>query len=150
MNKATGVILLTLFWFQSVIAQSNFEGFIKDGEGSPVIGATIIIKGTQVHSISDLTGYFSLPVEKEFPVTIRISSVGFESQEIDIYELPQEPTEIILLNNNLMEQVVVTSRRREEVAQNIPVPVSVIGGARAEDAGAFSYIPPIPGIPPLI
>src|SRR4029079_3894548 len=34
--------------------------------------------------------------------------------------------------------VVVTSRRREESAQNIPIAVSVVGGPRAADAGAFN------------
>ena len=34
--------------------------------------------------------------------------------------------------------MVITSRRRVETAQDVPIPISVIGGARVEESGAFN------------
>src|SRR5690606_6857250 len=36
------------------------------------------------------------------------------------------------------DEVVVTSRRRVETAQNIPIPISVIGGTKIQELGAFN------------
>src|SRR5687767_7148535 len=38
----------------------------------------------------------------------------------------------------LSEPVVVTARRIEEAAQKVPIPVSVVDGTLAADAGAFN------------
>src|SRR6185312_5307658 len=44
----------------------------------------------------------------------------------------------ILGDEDINKEAVVSSRRRDESAQDIPIPISVIGGAKAEDAGAFN------------
>ena len=46
--------------------------------------------------------------------------------------------EPILLAANAIEEVRVTSRRREELAQNVPIPVTVVGGEHVADSGAFN------------
>lgn len=40
--------------------------------------------------------------------------------------------------NNAIEEVRVTSRRREELAQEVPIPVTVVGGEFVADSGAFN------------
>ena len=46
--------------------------------------------------------------------------------------------EVTLAPAQLTEGVVVTARRVEEVAQEVPIPVSVVDGELVEDAGAFN------------
>src|SRR4029453_9183851 len=46
--------------------------------------------------------------------------------------------ELTLSPARLSEGVVVTARRVEEVAQEVPIPVSVVSGALVESAGAFN------------
>ena len=105
--------------------------------GKPLVGATVQIKGTSISSIADVNGQFSIKAQKELPVTLLIRSVGYKSQEIEIYELG-ESLEVLLTDDSLLEEIVVTSRRREETAQNIPIPISVVSGALIEQAGAFN------------
>ncbi len=41
-------------------------------------------------------------------------------------------------SNHVLDEIVVSSRRRVESAQNVPIPISVIGGSQVADAGAFN------------
>ena len=113
-------------------------GVVKDADGAPVVGATASIKGSTAHAVVDVNGKFSIAAPKELPFTIRISSVGYKLQEVEIYELSEEPLEIALVDDGLLDEVVVTSRRREETPQNVPIPISVVSGAAIEQAGAFN------------
>lgn len=121
-----------------VIGQQKIQGTIVDNSGQPVIGATVHVKGTATHAVADINGSFVLTTDKNFPFTIVFSSVGFKSQELELYELIDEPIEVTLKEDNLLSEVVVTARRRTETAQEVPIPISVIGGPRAEEAGAFN------------
>src|SRR5215204_1408640 len=115
-------ILLMLFSALSALAQTQVTGVVKDADGEAVVGATASIKGSSAHAVVDVNGKFSIGAPKELPFTIRISSVGYKLQEVEIYELSEEPLEITLVDDGLLEEVVVTSRRREETAQNVPIP----------------------------
>ena len=46
--------------------------------------------------------------------------------------------DVTLAVSRLTEALVVTARRTEEVAQEVPIPVSVVGGGLIEDTGAFN------------
>jgi iron complex outermembrane recepter protein len=128
--------LLTAFTFSD--AQNLVKGVVKDADGAAVIGATAVIKGTSVHAVSDVSGAFSLPAPKEFPFSIIVSSVGFKNQEIEVFELSDEIFEVVLAIDNVLSEVVVTARRRTETAQEIPIPISVVGGPAVENSGAFN------------
>jgi iron complex outermembrane recepter protein len=80
---------------------------------------------------------FSIKAQ-EFPFSLQIRLVGFKAQDIEIYELSEEPLEITLIDDSLLETVVVTSRRREETAQNVPIPITVVSGVSIDQAGAFN------------
>jgi iron complex outermembrane recepter protein len=137
-NKASLLVLPLLFLVNTVFAQALVQGIVKDSDGEPIVGAAVVIKGTSTHAISDLNGSFSLPAAKEFPFTIVVSSVGFKSQEVEIFELIGEPLEIALSTDNLLSEVVVTARRRSETAQEVPIPIAVVGGPVVENSGAFN------------
>jgi iron complex outermembrane receptor protein len=118
-------------------AQGIIEGVVKDGDGAPVVGATVAIKGTSIHSVTDVNGSFSIKAQ-EVPFSLQIRLIGYKAQDIEIYELSEEPLEITLIDDSLLETVVVTSRRREETAQNVPIPITVVSGANIDQAGAFN------------
>jgi iron complex outermembrane receptor protein len=137
MRKLLRLILISLVAIPS-FAQNVVTGVVKDSDGGTIIGATVVIKGTQVASVTDANGQFSIPAQKVLPFTLRVSLVGFKAQEVEIYELDSEPLEITLVLDNVLSEVVVTSRRREESAQEVPLAVSVIGGNTISQAGAFN------------
>ena len=51
-------------------------------EGAPVIGATILVKGTQTGTISDVDGNYSLSAASN--AVLVVSAVGYQSQEVAV------------------------------------------------------------------
>ncbi|MBN8577320.1 MAG: TonB-dependent receptor [Cytophagales bacterium] len=117
--------------------QNSVTGIIKDSDGLPLEGATVILRGTNTYTVTNANGLFTLPATHQVPFVIRISSVGFKPQDFQIIEL-SKPVEITLINDGELEEVVVTARRRTESMQEVPIPISVVDGLLIEDAGAFN------------
>lgn len=132
------VLLLTLVACTTAMAQSTLTGIIREEKGLPVEGATVLIKGTNRFTLTDAEGRFNIEVTEKPPFIIRISYVGFTPQDFQIIELTGRVLEVTLIDDNQLEEVVVTARRRSETAQQVPIPISVVGGDLVEDAGAFN------------
>lgn len=64
--------------------------------------------------------------------------MGFKPQDFQVLTVSATPLELVLLEASQLDQIVVTSRRRSEVLQEVPIPITVIGGQAAENAGAFN------------
>lgn len=130
--------LSLLLWANAALAQNNVTGVVRDNNDAPIVGATVIVKGTNIYAVTDASGQFSFAPPRELPFSIRINSPGFGQKDIQVFELPEEPLEITLVDDNLLSEVVVTARRRSETVQEVPIPISVISGDLVEDAGAFN------------
>ncbi|MES2649057.1 MAG: TonB-dependent receptor [Bacteroidota bacterium] len=101
-----------------------------------LVGASVTIKGTTNGSTTDENGEFYLITGQKLPFTLVVSYTGYFKKELVI----SESKVVISLeqNSDQLGQVIVTSRRRRESAQNIPIPISVVSGAKANEAGAFN------------
>lgn len=134
-----GLLLLILVVATVVVAsaQVTVTGTIKDSVGNPVVGATVVVKGGASYAIADGAGQFTISTKKTPPFTLRISSVGFEVKDVEISEAGLRPA-VVLARDNSLTEVVITSRRRIETAQNVPIPISVVGGAQVEATGSFN------------
>src|ERR1035437_3568200 len=104
--------LLTGFWLLLLTfplfgqQQPKITGKITDVNYTPVIGATISIKGTSTGIVSNEKGEFELKIPQSLPVTLVVSFVGYKTQEYDVYEI--EPLSIVLEDElNKVKAVVV-------------------------------------------
>ena len=75
-----GTFLIISF---QVHGQITIKGSIVDDQGESVIGATIIVKGTTIGTVSDIKGDYSIIVP-ENSETIIVSFIGYKSKEIPI------------------------------------------------------------------
>ena len=57
------------------------KGVVKDGTGEPVIGASVLVKGTTNGTITDIDGNFTISGVKK-GATIEVSFVGYVTQNI--------------------------------------------------------------------
>ena len=70
------------FWVAAgFTAFADVKGTILDREGEPVVGATVLVKGTQKGTAADLDGNFTL-TGVGANATIMVSAVGYTPQEI--------------------------------------------------------------------
>ncbi|WP_244889435.1 TonB-dependent receptor [Pedobacter antarcticus] len=138
MKKRLLIILPFLLMANYIFAQSPITGIIKTSNGAPVPNATVLIRGTKISAIADAEGKFSIDSKQDLPFYLRVSSVGYKSQDFQILKLQETPFELVLIESELLDEIVVTSRRRSEVLQDVPIAITVIGGQAAENAGAFN------------
>ena len=84
-------------------ATKKITGTVVDAQG-PVIGASVVEKGTTNGTVTDFDGNFSLNVKEG--ATIVISFIGFETQEVKIGS--QDSYNITMRDDNaVLEEVVV-------------------------------------------
>ncbi len=66
-----------------VNAQSTIRGKLIDSKnGEPLIGATIIVAGSSIGTVSDFDGAFILKIEKTLPLDLEIRYTGYASKKI--------------------------------------------------------------------
>ena len=70
------------FWVAAgFTAFADVKGTILDKEGEPIVGATVLVKGTQKGAAADLDGNFTLS-GVDANATLLVSAVGYTPQEV--------------------------------------------------------------------
>ena len=91
---------------ESEVIQQNAQckGVVTDAVGEPIIGASIVVKGTTNGTVSDYDGYFVLDGVKMGDV-LRISYVGYQTQDV---KWNGSPLDIVLKEDaQALDEVVV-------------------------------------------
>lgn len=79
---------------------------ISEEDGQPVIGASVLVKGTQVGAITGVDGDFTLPNVPSSAKTLVISYIGMQTQEVTI-----KPHVRVVMQSDteLLDEVVVVA-----------------------------------------
>jgi hypothetical protein len=78
-------ILLLLFITKIGFSQVNINGTIYDGQtNETLIGANIIVKGENNGTSTNYQGEFSISYNKNFPIELIISYLGYEEKIIKV------------------------------------------------------------------
>ncbi|MDR1156643.1 MAG: TonB-dependent receptor [Bacteroidales bacterium] len=125
MKYATKIIYFLLFTavFSPVagFAQGNgvkINGRVLDEKTrEPALGASILLVGSRgVGTVSDADGNFSLTVPS-MPATISVNYMGYQKQEVDVYDSADPIVVLLRESANFLDEVVVvgygTQKRKE-------------------------------------
>lgn len=125
--------LLFSFFSTVAFAQNTLRIQVLDEETSePLIGATVQLSATK-GAIADAEGIATIFNIETDRVTVRVSFVGYEAEEIT-YDLPVDGIQIVRLGHHEEhEEVIVTSTRTTDVIEAIPTRVEVLGGEEMEE-----------------
>ena len=104
-KKSLTLFITLLCWTQLMVAQQITEkSTLVDEQDEPVIGATVLEKGTSNGTVTDYDGNFSLNVSETG--VIQISYVGYTPIELNAREVP---TRIVLREDaTALAELVVT------------------------------------------
>jgi TonB-linked SusC/RagA family outer membrane protein len=106
------------FFFEApLFAQVRaITGTVSDGQGQPLVGATVAVKGTKAVSTTDASGKFTLLVPPEGKILI-VSFVGTQNQEVTIGSKTSFAISLKQSNSTLGDVVVIGygSQRRGDV-----------------------------------
>ena len=119
-------------------AQKILKGQVKNEKGLAIEAATIHVRGTKTTVAADASGAFSITLPEKLPAVLKITAAGYETFDKSISAVADTTYDVVLQTGGQLGEVVITSRRRSEVAQDVPIAISVISGAQAEETGAFN------------
>ncbi len=124
MGKRLFILFVSVVAVLSGAAQTTITGTVVDGRtGETIIGATIVPKSSNEQgTVTDIDGNFTLTTNVQLPLTLSVQSVGYRTQEVDVYD-SSEPIEIQLIDgSNRINEVVVIGYgqlRRQELTSAI-------------------------------
>ncbi len=108
------IAMMTALTFSANAQTRTITGKITDfAEGSPVVGASVLVKGTTRGTITDVDGNFSLDAASND--VLLISFIGYQTQEIAVGAQTSIAVELQLSENSLEEVVVVGYGEQKKV-----------------------------------
>jgi iron complex outermembrane receptor protein len=135
--KAKGFFLLLSFLLP-LLTVAQLTGRVINERNDGVPYASITIKNSSTGTTADSTGRFSIAKDQKFPFVLVVTSAGFRPNELTVRNENVNDVSILLEALFQRDTVIIMSRRRREVLQDVPIPISVVGGAQLDQAGAFN------------
>ncbi len=132
-------LFIYFLFFPTVIfsQEVNISGHVTGTDSSSIAGATIIIKGTTLGTVTDKKGSYKINKIKPGRYTLRVSCLGYETLErtIAILEGVNAADFSIMETTINLNDVVVTGTRSEKTLKNVPVITQVISARMMLDLG---------------
>ncbi|WP_169305532.1 SusC/RagA family TonB-linked outer membrane protein [Sphingobacterium alkalisoli] len=98
----------------------NVTGKVVDEKGQPVVGATVLVKGTKTGVKTDQDGVFRINLPQGNSIVV-VSYVGYNVKEVDMAG-QQNVTITLEESDNAMDEIVVTgygTQRRSEIVGSV-------------------------------
>ena len=108
------------------VAKRTVKGIVKDQDGEPLPGVSVLVKGTNTGIATDMNGWFELQVDNTPNVVLQFSFVGMRTQERKL--------------GSKNEMIVVLTPTEESLGEVIITGYQTISKERA--TGSFSVVSP--------
>ncbi len=121
-------ITITLFFVIAIMhilsGQTDVSGIITDADlKDPVIGATVLVKGTTIGTTTDWDGTFTLSVE--LPTTLEVSYIGYSTKDIEVTD--DSRIEVVLTEDAVViDGVEVKASRISEKQKESPLTIEAL------------------------
>ena len=134
---------------QQVGKERTVSGNVVDSKGEPLIGVSVLIKGTTSGSITDFDGNYKVSTNETNPIIV-FSYIGYKSQEIPLNG--QTSINVILQDDTqVIEEVVVTALGIKRERKALGYSIGEVKGEELEKAKETNVINSLAGkIPGLV
>ena len=109
-------------------AQSKVSGTVVDASGEPIIGASVMVKGTSTGTVTDFNGNFTLPNVPQ-KASLVISYVGYTTQtlavggksslNVTLQEDRQQLSEVVVVGYGVQKKSDVTGAMTSVTAEEL-------------------------------
>ena len=128
----------------TAVAQANsgkVTGVVKDSNGEPLIGVTVKVKGTNIGTVTDLNGNYSIKANPS--QTLEFSYIGYDAISVPASQAAQ----VVMLNNERqLDEVVVTAEfGMKRVARTVGSSVQNVKAADIIESGRTDFISALQG-----
>jgi iron complex outermembrane receptor protein len=141
MNKMLRTLLLSmlLLFAWAANAQTTFSGTVVDESGEPLIGASVVIKGTVVGTTTDIDGNFVISTSQAPPFTILVSYTGYGNYETEVTASGQKVNATLSEGVQMQEIVVSSASRRAENIMQSPVSIEKMDVATIKNTASANF-----------
>ncbi len=98
-------LLMALLCSAAVYGQTTVTGTITDPDGFPLVGATVLAKGSSAGTVADLDGNYSLTVPADV-VELVYSYTGYETQTLVLSG--ETVVDVVMTEGVALDEIVVT------------------------------------------
>jgi len=129
MKKFTklSMLMAMLLFAVAANAQLSVTGNVSDSEGEPLIGVSVLVKGTTTGTVTDFNGDFTVNLEEDSG-TLELSYTGYESQMVDVSATNSKLNITMAESVADLEEVVVTGLASGIKRSNLANAVSTVSG----------------------
>ena len=140
MMKKLLLVAFVLFGTAIMVAQTTITGTVKDVSlGEPIPGANIKVSRKAVGTSTDFDGKFTMTVTDNPPFTIEISSLGYQTQTVEITKNNQVVEVSLTENATSLDEVVVSASRTPERVMESPVTIERFDIREIKNTSAPSF-----------
>jgi outer membrane receptor for ferrienterochelin and colicin len=114
----------------------QITGLLTNIDGEPLIGANVVWENTDIGTITDVNGNFSLSDDGIEHRVLLFSFIGFRTEKIKVGTLKH--WEIMLIEDNTIKGVEINAKSSATRYANTPAKIEVIGTREIERAACCS------------
>src|SRR5436190_4579870 len=115
-------------------------GHVKNSSNKEAVPAvSVTVKGSAAGTFTNEKGDFKLITAQQLPLTLVISSIGFETKEVNVSSLSAPVQVDFVPSSSLGTEVVVSASRVPQRILESPVSIERISAANIRNAPSASY-----------
>ena len=126
---------MALYASLALAQEVGVRGKVTDAAGNPMEGAFVRILNTNLGTVTDREGFFSLPV-KPGKYTVYVTALGYSGRErtLDVTTPGADASTIVLEEEAVaLDDVVVTAQKEEEDLQRVPFSISALTARKVNE-----------------
>lgn len=144
MKRIATLVVLALLMAPGLLSAQGqvVSGNVKNGvTKEPASAVSVSIKGGTVGTFTDDNGNFRLPLpaNTKFPLTLVITSIGYELKEVQVSSASQSAAILLAPSSALGEEVVVSATRTPTRIMESPVSIERVSAAAIRNSATTNY-----------
>ncbi|MFM2362556.1 MAG: hypothetical protein RLZZ316_1458 [Bacteroidota bacterium] len=134
------LLMAGIFSIAAYAQTATITGTVKNGTNKDVVPAvSVMVKGTAAGTFTDEKGNFKLVTSQKLPLTLILTSVGFETKEVTVSSAGQNIDVEFTPSSSLGTEVVVSASRVPERILESPVSIERISVANIRNTPSANY-----------
>jgi hypothetical protein len=121
------LLILSLFFCSITFAQNTISGSVTDSNNQPISGANVKVVGNSAAAVTNGEGKFYLNSPKSAPLSLEVSSVGFESKRVSVSSTSQKVIVKLSSEETKLNEIVISASRTPEKVLQSPVTIERMG-----------------------
>ena len=137
------ILLLLLLTFQTVFSQRVIEGSVKDNQGQPLMGVTVIEKDTSNGVTTDFDGNYSITLKTEDSILV-FGFLGYET--IKIVVGINKTYNVVMRESSIgLDEVIVNAIGISKKKDNLGYASSTVKGSAVAESGEANILNALSG-----